>query len=85
MPFGIGVGQVLALVRETRAIESSHAYIALSGPRAHELAAALAEDGERVVVNDLKGETADEVVARIKESGGEATAAPGDSGRDGIA
>jgi hypothetical protein len=46
VPFGIGVGQVLALVRETRAIESSHAYIALSGPRAHELAAALAEDGD---------------------------------------
>jgi 3-oxoacyl-[acyl-carrier protein] reductase len=42
------------------------------------IAEKLAKDGERVVVNDLKGETADEVVARIKESGGEATAAPGD-------
>lgn len=42
------------------------------------IAEKLAEDGERVVVNDLKGETADEVVALIKESGGEATAAPGD-------
>jgi len=42
------------------------------------IAEKLAKDGERVVVNDLKGETADEVVALIKESGGEATAAPGD-------
>jgi 3-oxoacyl-[acyl-carrier protein] reductase len=42
------------------------------------IAEKLAKDGERVVVNDLKGETADEVVARIKESGGEAAAVPGD-------
>ena len=42
------------------------------------IAEKLAKDGERVVVNDLKGETAGEVVARIKESGGEAAAAPGD-------
>jgi 3-oxoacyl-[acyl-carrier protein] reductase len=42
------------------------------------IAEKLAKDGERVVVNDLKGETADEVVARIMESGGEAAAAPGD-------
>ena len=46
MPFGIGVGQILALVRETRAIESSHAYVALSGPRARDLAAVLAEGGD---------------------------------------
>jgi 3-oxoacyl-[acyl-carrier protein] reductase len=42
------------------------------------IAEKLAKDGERVVVNDLKGETADEVVAGIKESGGEAAPAPGD-------
>jgi len=42
------------------------------------IAEKLARNGERVVVNDLNGETADEVVARIKESGGEAAAAPGD-------
>jgi 3-oxoacyl-[acyl-carrier protein] reductase len=42
------------------------------------IAEKLAKDGERVVVNDLKGETADEVVARIKDSGGEAAPAPGD-------
>jgi 3-oxoacyl-[acyl-carrier protein] reductase len=42
------------------------------------IAEKLAKDGKRVVVNDLKGETADEAVSRIKESGGEAAAAPGD-------
>jgi 3-oxoacyl-[acyl-carrier protein] reductase len=42
------------------------------------IAEKLAKDGERVVVNDLYGETADEVVALIKESGGRAAAAPGD-------
>jgi NAD(P)-dependent dehydrogenase (short-subunit alcohol dehydrogenase family) len=42
------------------------------------IAEKLGKDGERVVVNDLRGESADEVVARIKESGGEAAAAPGD-------
>jgi 3-oxoacyl-[acyl-carrier protein] reductase len=42
------------------------------------IAEKLAKDGERVVVNDLNAETADEVVARINESGGEAAPAPGD-------
>jgi 3-oxoacyl-[acyl-carrier protein] reductase len=42
------------------------------------IAEKLAKDGERVVVNDLKVETADEVVARINESGGEAATSPGD-------
>jgi NAD(P)-dependent dehydrogenase (short-subunit alcohol dehydrogenase family) len=42
------------------------------------IAEKLAEDGEQVAVNDLNSETADEVVARIKESGGRAAAAPGD-------
>jgi 3-oxoacyl-[acyl-carrier protein] reductase len=42
------------------------------------IAEKLAKDGERVVVNDLNGATADEVVAGIKESGGEGVAAPGD-------
>lgn len=42
------------------------------------IAEKLAKDGERVVVNDLNAETADEVVAGIKESGGEAVPAPGD-------
>jgi 3-oxoacyl-[acyl-carrier protein] reductase len=42
------------------------------------IAEKLAKDGERVVVNDLNAQTADEVVAQIKESGGEAAPAPGD-------
>jgi 3-oxoacyl-[acyl-carrier protein] reductase len=42
------------------------------------IAEKLAKEGERVVVNDLNGAVADEVVARIKESGGRAAAAPGD-------
>ena len=42
------------------------------------IAEQLATDGDRVVVNDLRGEAAEEVVASIGESGGQATAAPGD-------
>jgi 3-oxoacyl-[acyl-carrier protein] reductase len=42
------------------------------------IAEKLGQNGERVVVNDLNGETADEVAAGIQESGGEAAAAPGD-------
>ena len=42
------------------------------------IAEKLAKDGERVVVNDLRGASADEVVAGIEESGGEAASAPGD-------
>ena len=38
----------------------------------------LAKDGDRVVVNDLRGEAAKAVVARINDSGGSAAAAPGD-------
>ncbi len=42
------------------------------------IAEKLAKDGERVVVNDLRGAGADEVVAGIEENGGEAASAPGD-------
>ncbi len=42
------------------------------------IAEKLASDGERVVVNDLHDEAAEEVVDRIKESGGQAATAPGD-------
>ncbi len=42
------------------------------------IAEKLAQEGERVVVNDLREANASEVVARIKESGGEASGAPGD-------
>jgi len=42
------------------------------------IAEKLGRGGERVVVNDLDGASAEEVVAGIKQSGGEAAAAPGD-------
>ncbi len=42
------------------------------------IAEKLARDGERVAVNDLRGASADEVVAGIKGHGGEAASAPGD-------
>ena len=42
------------------------------------IAEKLAEGGESVVVNDLRGEAAEEVVVRIEEAGGQAAAAPGD-------
>jgi len=42
------------------------------------IAEKLAKNGEQVAVNDVKREAADEVVARIRGSGGEAAAAPGD-------
>ncbi|MDP8951133.1 MAG: SDR family oxidoreductase, partial [Actinomycetota bacterium] len=42
------------------------------------MAEKLASDGESVVVNDLEGAAADEVVEGIVESGGRAVAAPGD-------
>lgn len=42
------------------------------------IAEKLATEGYRVVVNDLRTEAADEVAAGISESGGQATAAPGD-------
>ncbi len=46
MPLGIGIGQVVGLVRETRAVESSAARLAVSGVGARELAAALAAGGD---------------------------------------
>jgi 3-oxoacyl-[acyl-carrier protein] reductase len=42
------------------------------------IAEKLAREGERVVVNDLEEASAEEVVAGIEESGGEATSASGD-------
>ena len=42
------------------------------------IAEKLAKDGERVVVNDLREASANEVVAGIEQAGGEAASAPGD-------
>jgi len=46
VPFGIRIGQVVGLVRETRGLESATASIAVSGPGAGELAVALAVGGD---------------------------------------
>jgi len=48
--FGIGLGQVVTLVRETRVIESAPEYVAVAGPGARELALALAEGGDASAV-----------------------------------
>ena len=42
------------------------------------IALRLAHEGARIVVNDLRSDAADEVVAAISASGGKAVAAPGD-------
>jgi 3-oxoacyl-[acyl-carrier protein] reductase len=42
------------------------------------IAERLARDGERIVVNDLRSEAAEEVVAAVRDSGGEAAVAAGD-------
>ena len=50
MPFGIGIGQVVGLVRETRGLEELRAQITVSGAGAAELAAALAAGGDPTAV-----------------------------------
>lgn len=42
------------------------------------IAQKLSKNGERVVVNDLRAEAAEETVASIRDAGGEAAIAPGD-------
>lgn len=46
MPLGIGIGQIVALVRETRVLERSPEHLSVSGPNASSIAAALAEGGD---------------------------------------
>lgn len=50
MPFGFGVGQILGLVREARGLEGSAGRIAISGPGAQELAAAIADGGDPAAI-----------------------------------
>jgi uncharacterized protein (DUF697 family) len=50
VPFGIGIGQVVGLVRETRGLEGLTAPITVSGPGARELAEALAAGGDPAAV-----------------------------------
>ncbi len=67
VPFGIGIGQVIGLVRETRGLESSTARISVSGVGARELAAALATGGDPGAVS-VDGDPSQAAVAiRIVE------------------
>jgi uncharacterized protein (DUF697 family) len=50
MPAGIGVGRLLALVRETRSLEQRAAAISIRGPGAAELAAGLVAGGDASAV-----------------------------------
>lgn len=50
MPFGIGIGKVVGLVRETRRLESSTGAIAIAGPGARKLATGLATGGDAAAV-----------------------------------
>ena len=50
MPYGIGIGQVLGLVRETRGLEQSAGAVAISGPGAQELAIALGAGGDPTAI-----------------------------------
>jgi hypothetical protein len=47
---GIGLGQVVTIVRETRMIESTPGHLSVAGPGARELADALAEGGDASAV-----------------------------------
>ncbi len=73
MPLGIGIGQAVGLVREARRLEGSSEYVAVSGARAHELAAALAAGGDRSAVA-VDGDPVRAAVA-IRLVDGELTAA----------
>jgi hypothetical protein len=50
MPFGIGLRQVVALVRETHVLESRPAHLTVAGQGAREVAAALAAGGDATAV-----------------------------------
>ena len=76
MPFGIGVGQVVALVRETRAVEASQAHLSVSGVRAREVEAALAAGGDAAAVVVDGDPFAAAVAIRVLE--GEPTGAESD-------
>jgi hypothetical protein len=62
MPAGIGVGQIVGLVREVRGLEREAPRIAISGPGAEDLAAALAVDGDRGAIT-VDGDPATAAVA----------------------
>ena len=67
MPFGIGVGQVVGLVKEARSLEATSGRIAVSGPGAGDLAAALAAGGDRSAVSVDGDPSAAAVAVRFVE------------------
>jgi hypothetical protein len=73
MPFGLGVGQVVALVRETRGFEGAHPQISVSGEGASELALTLSTGGDAGAV--IVGSDPGNAVVAIRLIDGEATTA----------
>ena len=73
MPFGLGIGQVVALVRETRGFEGAQPQISVSGEGASELALALSTGGDAGAV--IVGSDPGNAVVAIRLIDGEATAA----------
>ena len=50
MPLGVGIGQVIGLVRETRGLEGAMPWISVAGDGAGELATVLADGGDTAAV-----------------------------------
>ena len=73
MPFGLGIGQVVALVRETRGFEGALPQISVSGEGASELALSLSTGGDAGAV--LVGSDPGQAVVAIRLIDGEASAA----------
>jgi uncharacterized protein (DUF697 family) len=73
MPFGLGIGQVVALVRETRGFEGAHPQISVSGEGASELALTLSTGGDAGAV--IVGSDPGNAVVAIRLIDGEAAAA----------
>jgi len=73
MPFGLGVGQVVSLVRETRGFEDALPQISVSGEGASELALALSAGGDAGAV--VVGSDPLQAVVAIRLIDGEPSAA----------
>lgn len=67
MAVGIGIGQLMGLAREVRASEGALPWIAVSGPGASELAAALVAGGDRSAVQITESAVDPAVVIRLVE------------------
>ncbi len=76
MPAGIGVGQLVGLVREVRGSESVSPRVAISGPGSAELANALVAGGDPAAVVVTEGTIGHAVIVRVVEG----DASPDESG-----